>query len=237
MPREIRIAFAALGMIAAAGAALPTEAQAQSSRYRQVSDGVGNCIFSTGELSYRNDDAPGYRMQTASFSASQPVHVRCYFPSALVNFASMGKAYNTLRSNQTYNMELVAHLPGGEELLISKIGGGYDRPDRDQVRLDLIRSGDCDFALDPAQAGRWSLSIRKQGKATKFCPDMQVITAALQRQHGAAPIRYCVQAYVPWSDETRTIRTEIRGRIEYQRRPTNVQRKYVAQGCFTYDAG
>lgn len=207
------------------------------SKHRVVSDGVANCIFSTQVLPYQQDNAAGYRLAKSNFATNEPVYARCYFPADLVKYESLGRSYNTMRSNQTYNLDLVAVEPGtGKEILISGIGGSYDRPTRNQVRLDIIRSGDCDMTLDGAQASRWKISVRKKTKPSKFCPDLQKITAALQRKYGGSPIQYCLRAFVPFADETQTIRTYHRGEVQYQKRPKNVQRKTIAQGCFTYDS-
>lgn len=233
MPKIGRIACAAAALsltIVASG----TTASAQQSRHRTVVNGVGNCLFSTLILDYQNDDAPGYRRVTQTFQSGDQVYVRCYFPEQLGKYASLGRAYNTMRKYGSYNLDLVAIQPNGRELLVSKYGGTYDRETRDQIRLDIITSGDCDMSLDAAQASRWGISTRKQGKSIKFCPDMQRITR--QIQSGASPVRYCLTVYVPWTDETQTIRTVHQGEVQYQQRPANVQRKVIAQGCFTYDA-
>ena len=228
---------AALLMVTVTGSVAAIAQPSAYSKHRVVSGGVANCMFSTQVLAYKNDNAPGYRLAKTEFASNEPVFARCYFPADLVKYASLGRSYNTLRSNQTYNLDLVAILPGKqEELLISGIGGSYDRPTRDQVRLDIIRSGDCDMALDAAQARRWGISVRKQTKPNKFCPDMQRITAALQREYGDSPVRFCLRAFVPYADETQTIRTYHQGEVQYQKRPKNVQRKRIAEGCFTYDA-
>jgi hypothetical protein len=221
--------------IALASLACATPASAQQSRYRTVSNGVANCLFLTEVLAYQNDDAPGYRRVTQSFSAGDPVYARCYFPQQLGSYARLGKAYNTLRKYGSYNLDLVAVRPGGEEVLVSKYGGTYDRETRDQIRLDIIRTGDCDMSLDAAQASRWGITNRKQGKPEKYCPDMQRITSRLQA--GGASVRYCLRVYVPWTDEMQTIRTVHNGEVQYQQRPANVQRKIISEGCFAYDAG
>ena len=185
------------------------------SEYRQVDkDGVGNCIFSTGELSYQNESAPGYSQITTSFKAPSPVHMRCYYPSILKPYESKGKVFNSLRDDQVFVTDLELFEPTVGNQGPEFIEGARTRYDdnwkpKDQSRFDIM-TYNCDFS----------------------CPDLEDHTRYVaNRLNEPLPFtaKYCVTIKFFWAD--RMVERWENGvkLIEPDKGATK-----ISQGCFDY---
>jgi hypothetical protein len=144
----------ASGMLLIAAAA---QAAVDPSPHRKVdAQGVGNCVFSTNELSRGEDSS--YKL-TNSFKAPQSVHARCYFPKTLDNYSSAGKFANSMRDTHEYWTSLMIQRPDGLTVIDR---GLYDFDGTwDQQRFDIDGTAEnADFGLKGSEAERYGASVK-----------------------------------------------------------------------------
>ncbi|MEZ4267360.1 MAG: hypothetical protein R3F39_13350 [Myxococcota bacterium] len=120
------------------------------SKYRKVVDGVGSCVFSTDEVPFKKEDS--YKVQT-EFSGDDEIHLRCYFAKQLVDYRDQGKISSQLRGMEGGNPSISTRLQFAPPRwqYRGNIKVTEAALDWDQMRADLVRSGDCNYRKEPKE--------------------------------------------------------------------------------------
>ncbi len=81
--------------------------------YRDISDGLGNCIWATHSLP--KDKEATYTDVRGKFkSPDKVIEHRCYYPKKLSEYATDGAISNSLRDQKKYWSQYILTGPGGE---------------------------------------------------------------------------------------------------------------------------
>ena len=129
----------ALSAVALAGLKNP------DSTVRKIdADGVGNCVFSAGELLY--DQESTYVIEE-SFSTKKPiVNIRCYYPNQVKDYFARGSFYNQMRDDYEYWSYLTVEVPDGGRTGWEVLGShkpDSDVQEWDQQRIKFGEVGGC----------------------------------------------------------------------------------------------
>ncbi|MCP4809685.1 MAG: hypothetical protein GY913_28465 [Proteobacteria bacterium] len=181
--------------------------------------GVGNCVFSAGELLYEKESTC---VIEESFSTSKPiVNIRCYYPNQIQDYFARGAFYNQLRDDYEYWSYLTVEVPDGgrtgREVL------GTHEPDQqvqtwDQQRIKFGEVGGCH---------------KQDGK----CVEIDSHVRALAKEE-KKPLPYtaevCFSFYFKWTDTYEEQWDDFSERIKKVR--THVEQTKMAKGCAMYTA-
>lgn len=211
------------------------------SSHRQVDEnGVGNCVFSTGELPYRNESAPGYRAIKTDFTEGEDVHVRCYWPRTASRYSSVGRLWNSIRDDNRYHSSLIWVRPpelnaDAPDFFINSVKTTVDEQfsAADQQRFDIVEASDCDFQI---------IDVPKQSEYGVTSPNNCISLAGFGRAvrpryalNDPRTFRFCVQQYVEAADTQTEVREWDRTLGQYRSATRrNEYRHLMARGCFTY---
>ncbi len=223
MNRTLTLLLCGVALTLASSAA--AELNGPDSRYRQVGEnGIGNCIFSDGQLLFQKEE--GYTVREAFAGPEKIVESRCYFPRMLAEYGQLGGFFNSLRDEGgRYNHWAVVTDSEGN---IEWEDVGVYHADDSSYRWDQQR-----LVWDPASSSCAGKDSSKFG--TNGCLDPDKRIREIARQEGASlPYtgRVCVFFFINWSDQYDERWDEARGR--WERNAVNVQTTNLAAGCVDY---
>lgn len=208
-----------------AGAAF-ADLRTPNSTYRAVKDGVGNCIFSTGDLPF--DKEASYRDVKTSFGTGDvPVQIRCYYPKQLKEYVPLGRFWNQIRDEGVWNNLFTIESKGGR-LQFDRVG--EYRPTSESLEWDQMRmmiehpGGRCNFKDDS--------KLGKDG-----CVDIDKQVRALAAAEGAAlpyTAKVCISMTVKWADNFKERYDDFRE--AWVKEKTDLRMDYVALSCVEYTA-
>ncbi|MBF2054235.1 MAG: hypothetical protein IGS03_12360 [Candidatus Sericytochromatia bacterium] len=197
--------------------------------------GIGNCVFSDTELGFKQDSS--YKLKS-SFTASETVHVRCYFPQTLQEYKPLGKVLNELKENEQYWASLSVKGSNGyftiDEMLFK-----VNKWESDQQRFDITGDASGDFGYEisrESEARRFGATVRNED-AGYYAVNLANYVKAMADSAGKYPYsaNFCVDVFVKVADDTKTVekineRTKLR---EWVNEPI-IKQYLMAKSCFDY---
>jgi hypothetical protein len=225
-----------LGVMGVAVLAVPGNAKVTSpSPLRKIKAGAGNCVFADAPLPYQKEAA--YPKLTTSFTTGDVVFARCYFPSQLADFVTLGKVKNSLTSDdKTYRTLLTIAEPASGRA--KKKGKGTTAPaalPSITMHHKYVGVDDWDqreYVLDPSNK---SCAFKAHTSATE-CLDFDKATrdlATLAGQPLPFAAEICLKAFIEYVDEEKWVKNADKG---YQEKQPVVKEQVLSEGCFQYTA-
>jgi len=204
--------------------ALAWAAEAPPNKYRKITNGVGNCIFSTKLMEPRKEES--YTDVRTAFKAGEPLHTRCYFAHAKKGFEPKGKLYNSLRDDKAIYTELTVREAATR-------GKKKDFPhmskESDKTReFDSVR-----YVLDPSDATcAWKGTSLDE--APNACLDIGKVMKQVADSNQATQGELCLTAFIRYADDTKRVwDADLKAWVD---RPV-VAPWSLATGCITYTVG
>lgn len=208
-----------------------------ASPHRKVNaDGIGNCVFSTSVLGFKQDSS--YHL-TTKFTAPQEVHARCYFPKMTKEYVSLGKIYNSLRDKkEKYASINVKGSHGLFEINQMKFTYGPNNADWDQQRFDITGKADSDFMLYDRDAQRFGGVVKNsQSTVGGYSLNLANYTKAMAESNGNYPYtaHYCLDVTFRIADDTKVVEkwNSDHTQREFVKEPV-YKTHYISNSCFDY---
>ena len=211
------------------------------SAHRKVApNGVGNCIFSPLELPFQNERAAGYKVTKVEFAEGEEVHVRCYWPKTGSEYSSIGKIWNSIRSEKRFHTSLIWVRPpelktDSPDFFINSVKTTFDSQwaIADQQRFDIVEAPDCDFQIiDVPKQAMFDVS------SPSGCINLADFARAMQSKYPSIrsnTFQFCVQQYVEAADSETQSKEWDRTLGKYRNTThRNEYRHLIARGCFNY---
>ncbi len=196
-----------------------------NSTLRKVTNGVGNCIFSTASLPFEKESTYS-GVKEAFTSPDRLVEVRCYQAKRTMDYASQGAVYNQIRDDNTWHNYVTVESISGKHLQYEQLGEYHPSDDSntwDQMRMKVWNEqGKCNFK-DRSDLG------------TDGCLDVEKQVRALAAKDGGKlPYtgKVCVSLYFKWTDTYNEV-LGADGKVVSRER-TRVEPQYMAQSCAQY---
>lgn len=204
-----------------------------ASPHRKVDGkGIGNCVFSTSELSKGQDSS--YTLSN-SFTAPQSVHARCYFPDTLDAYTKVGKVFNSMRDENQYWTSLMIKGQGG--LVVIDRGLYEMNPTWDQQRFDIDGTAEnADFGLDESESARYGALV-KSSDTSEYSLNLPNYVKAMAAAAGKYPYTasFCMDVYTDIADSVQTeTKYDDFGKKWVTKDVPQVKSYIISRGCFDY---
>lgn len=223
-----------LGVSLLAGSAFA--AISTPSPHRKVDGkGIGNCVFSGAELGFKQDSS--YKLKS-SFTASETVHARCYFPQTLQDYKPLGKVLNELKENEQYWASLSVKGSNGY-FTIDEMMFTVNKWESDQQRFDITGDATGDFGYEisrESEARRFGATVRNED-AGYYAVNLAHYVKAMSESAGKYPYtaNFCLDVFVKVADDTKTVEkfNQRTNQREWVKEPI-IKQHLLAKSCFDY---
>ncbi len=203
-----------------------TVAQALTpSKYRQIHNDEGNCVFSTGDLPLADEDS--YALRTAFGSGEHPVQARCYFPASMNEMAQRGPVYNELRDDRNLRVYVQIESPSRAPDLTRSVTVNFSYKDF-MTEWDRMR-----YFLDP---GHPDCSVKALQGFSGTCLDLDQVARRMAEQEKASLPYTVTMCITPqYSHASTTERRYDEQREAWVESPV-LEVHAAASGCLDYTA-
>lgn len=203
---------------------------AEANPHKKITNGVGNCIFSAGEMP---KDKFGTWKVASKFKAGDAVYMRCFFPKALKDFAKDGKMKNSMRApieesisaqgseyptyyaSITWQDDKSKWWHMANQSYVESETGTWTEVRFDQPYGDAATKDTCSFKLAKFNKPEDCVSLETESKNL----------ASMLKKTGTYNAEVCLDVYAYKVDKKKTVNLKT---------VDDIQNLPMARGCFTY---